>query len=170
MIITTKLYFSYFRHWRMGRKISVAMAKAFSFDAPLVSHSAFFFCTPVDLVHTNLIVWLLLVCLFKFYLYYSIIQLKNQGHGAVRRKKWTHVSILRQTAPKPTYLSKLQSTISHPEMHLDHTFYPWNLQLEPSFKQARKRSRIWCEKIRHDYALRTTFDGVVVARRDSILE
>ncbi|SAM07981.1 hypothetical protein [Absidia glauca] len=31
---------------------------------------------------------------------------------------------LRQTAPEPTYLSKLQSTISRPETHLDHSLSP----------------------------------------------
>jgi hypothetical protein len=44
---------------------------------------------------------------------------------------------LRQTAPVPTYLSKLQSNISRPEMHLEHSFYPWNLQREPSFRRSR---------------------------------
>ncbi|SAM03435.1 hypothetical protein [Absidia glauca] len=31
---------------------------------------------------------------------------------------------LRQIAPEPTDLSKIQSNISRAEMHLDHSFYP----------------------------------------------
>jgi hypothetical protein len=60
---------------------------------------------------------------------------------------------LRQTAPVPTYLPKLQSNISRPEMHLEHSFYPWNLQLEPSFRRSRQ---IWREKIWHGYGFRPT--------------
>jgi hypothetical protein len=44
---------------------------------------------------------------------------------------------LRQTAPEPTYLPKLQSNISPPEMHLEHSFYPWNNPLEPGFKRSQ---------------------------------
>jgi hypothetical protein len=38
-------------------------------------------------------------------------------------------------------------------MHLEHSFYPWNLQLEPSFRRSRQ---IWREKIWHGYGFRPT--------------
>ncbi|SAM03466.1 hypothetical protein [Absidia glauca] len=44
---------------------------------------------------------------------------------------------LRQIAPEPTDLSKLQSNISRPEMHLDHSFYPQNDRRELSFRRSR---------------------------------
>jgi hypothetical protein len=57
---------------------------------------------------------------------------------------------LRQTAPEPTYLSKLQSNISRPEMHLEHSFYPWNLQLEPSFKLRKFKLRLGVRRLSYD--------------------